>query len=547
MADRKKVQRSGLIAAAAILAVALVFVVLYSRPGGGPTGARPDGVDVASTQGPGRHGVGAGVVVSGEAPADLHAVVAAGVGPSFELADPASRAFSLRPSGPLPAPVIIRLPLDREVAADGRTLVYTSEARHGPWSPLPTTITHDGGHAEVRVTHLSYFQALTTDIDGVLAELQEFFNGLTSGIVAEARPPTCGGTTAARDNGYLVTAAGKDAIYWCLGLQGGKPILKVVNNRRYPLLASHPRLSVARGGSGGTLAQHIARLLSFGGVVIYPRDEVDFGADLAAGATGNMEVNVGQQAQLLSSLDVGVKALLTILTKFGAAEDPNTALKVLDTLLTADTCRTSRNSGEMLANCLNAKQLIAGFGPVLGLILAPIITVSGVVDYFHGAINGFLDQFSNRSWAKVVVRRQAMVPFTQFVGTWTVHGAQLLIKADRTGQMQWNRGPCLTALTSPPPPMCRGNATIKFTSTADGVTGSYVRVWYTTWSGARPPAGFVPGHDITEDDVFALRKVATGLLKERIVKSQTLPDDILGNPYWCGADISASHQRLCGA
>jgi hypothetical protein len=533
-----------------VLAVAVAIVVVvtvlagvltHGRLWGKPTSSPQASTGIANS---GRREVGAGVVLLGAtAPTKLHAVVAAGVRPPFKLADPVSQAFNISPSGPLLAPLTIELPLDRKVPADGLTLVFTSESPKGPWTPLQTTVTPDGRHAQVRVTHLSYFDSLRIDIDGALEELKQSFNGLTSGMFAEAQPPKCSGEAKARQDGYLLTALGTDSIAWCLGIHNGRRVLKAVNNRRYPLLALHPGLSVVSGGSGDTFAQRIARWLSAEGTVIYPRDEAVFGVNVPRGAKADLEVSVGQQAQLLSSLDVGVRAMLAIVTKFGAGTHPNLAVKVVDTLLTADECRVSKTTAEMIANCLNAKQIIEGFGPVLGLILAPIITVSGIVDYFHGAINGLLDQFSDRSWAKVVVQRLANPPFTQFVGDWQVHGMQMTIKPDRTGVVQWNAGPCLDPFTSPPPPWCSGHASIRFTPSTNGVIGTYTRVWFTTWAGDNPPAGFDPGTDNGAGYMFELRRVAPGLLKVKNLRMH-IQD---GNPYWCGAGVSTSNRRLCGA
>jgi hypothetical protein len=541
------------------VAVVVALVVLLAGATLGSRGWLWDGTDrpaAAPAAQPARQGVGAGVAVVGApapvalhaavAPARVHAPLPAG------LATGVSPTFIVGPSGQLARPLTLEFPLQRRMAADGRTLVFTSQSPAGPWTPLPTTVTADGLHARVLVAHLSLFGSVHLDVDGALQVLKQFFDGLTSHLAEDAEPPRCPRHDQAVADGYAAAAAGADSVRWCLDLRYRQPVLRAVNNRRSPLLVLPRSVTLLGGGSGGTVAQQLARLLSPNGTVIYPRDEAAFGANLAPGKRAGFEVTVGQQAQLLSSLDVGVKAVFAIITRFGASKDPNRELKVLHTLLSADACLHSTSAGEMIANCLSAKQIIEAFGAVWGVILAPLVTVSGVVDYFHGALNGFLDQFSGRTYATVAMRRSGAPPFAQFVGRWWVHGATLEIKADHSADQTWNVGPCTASF----PPggtadgMCRGNAALKVEGSPTGVTLTYLRVWYTTWSGKPAPAGFDPGQGVKPGARFELTRDPRhpGLLTGRpLTPVGAYGDPVYGNPYWCGAGIRQADQRLCGA
>ena len=51
-----------------------------------------------------------------------------------------------------------------------------------------------------------------------------------------------------RAQGYDATSTGGDVIFWCLGLQDGAPILKLVNHRRYALEAHHGDVRVLNPG-----------------------------------------------------------------------------------------------------------------------------------------------------------------------------------------------------------------------------------------------------------------------------------------------------------
>jgi hypothetical protein len=121
----------------------------------------------------------------------------------------------------------------------------------------------------------------------------------------------------------------------------------------------------------------------------------------------------------------------------------------------------------------------------------------------------------------------------------------MTIKPDHTGTTSWNNGPCSSRPSSP---NCSGNASLRFVPSRAGVIGTYTRVWFTTWDGTKLPEGFDPGLNITAGDKFELAKIAPGLLKMRYVRSHLSPEDTkYGNPYWCGDEISSSHQNLCGA
>jgi nucleoside 2-deoxyribosyltransferase len=71
----------------------------------------------------------------------------------------------------------------------------------------------------------------------------EFLDGLSSGATALAARPSCPGEQAARD-GYSVQSSAGPTVYWCFGEDSsGERILRVVNNRPYPLEIQHPGLS----------------------------------------------------------------------------------------------------------------------------------------------------------------------------------------------------------------------------------------------------------------------------------------------------------------
>lgn len=354
-------------------------------------------------------------------------------------------------------------------------------------------------------------------------------------------------------------------MYWCFGMEGGQRVLKTVNNRRYPLLVAHG-LPLIAGSSGGDIFQLAARLLSFDGVVVYPQDEADFGATLAQGTWASLHADLGGEAQLLSSLHVGVSALFTILTRFGANDDPTAVAKAIDTMLTLDACRAALGSpGAILSACFSPSEIAQAFGG-WGILLAPVAALSSVIDYFHGALNGFVDSFTGRTRYTVVVSHaNPPVPtFADFAGKWGVHDGQLCIgqtlnlaaaagtanppPCSGSGQVGWAgywMG-CAPLDPNNPVPICYQwvNFTVAYNS--DGtilatVTGAPI---YTT-TGLQVVAGYhSPYPWLDNGDTFQIAKVATGLLKTTWLHTA----GPMGNPYWCDYQtISAANRNLCGA
>lgn len=73
--------------------------------------------------------------------------------------------------------------------------------------------------------------------------------------------------------------------------------------------------------------------------------------------------------------------------------------------------------------------------------------------------------------------------FRLFVGTWRVHGSTVTIRADRTGLMDWNAGPCQDLLQDPGGPHCQGYANLRFGPVQRRVLTAQVTgdVYYRTW------------------------------------------------------------------
>ncbi len=541
-------------AAAVVVALSAVAVVVVRSSAQSESGKHPAGGMVAT----------ATITAAG-----THVAIADGVGlptTTAALAPRASATYRITPSGPLARPAVVTIPLLRRVSTDGLTVVFTSESPQGPWTPLPTRILRGGTQAEVTVTHLSFFETVTISWQEALRDLKQFFNDFTGGAYTDAQPPSCSGESAARQDGYSVAASSGDTMLWCFGANGnGQRVLETVNNRRYPLLV--PRtMPLVGGGTGGDVFQLAARLLSFDGVVVYPREEADFGATIPADRWVRLTADLGAEAQLLSSLHTGVSALFSIITRFGATDDPTKVMKVVDTMLTADACRASAGSiAAMLANCLSPYQIAQGFGFPWSVVLAPVAAVSGVADYFHGALNGLADSFDGRTrYALTVTHAQPALPtIDAFLGQWNVHDGGLCVgeALDLAAAPANGNAPCSGSghvgwmsawmgCNSPNggTPICDEWWSLTITDSGDGTITATVNAppVYTTYNNQVVAGYHDPYPSLEQGDTFRLAKVDTGLLETTWL--HTTGSMAGGNPYWCNyQQIGAANRPKCGA
>lgn len=450
-----------------VVVVSLVFALAPGKSAS--SSARP-----VKISGPGAHGVSARVDDS--APRVPGSAIALG------------SVWHIGPDGPLAKPVTIRLPLSHAVPANQRKLVLVLARESldaGHYTPLPTKVVDGGKYAQVTVHRLSWFTPIQIDVQGALSAMKGVFDSLTSGAYTPADQPQCPNHTEALQ-GYKVWSQGKGALLWCFGKNNkGTRIVTVVSNRRYALLLTHQAMSLMS-SSVGTYLQNVGKLLSPGGVVLYPRDTASFNADEPVGGFGKVVSDVGQEAQLMSSLDVGIKAMLSIITRFGYGEAPNAAVDILNIFLSVDACRASApDAAAMVASCLSPKQLTEAFGKTWGLILVPIMTVSSVVNYFQGAINGIFDSWNQRAQFGVGVRNTSqpssgtggpVAPTDQYLGMWNHHTNLLFIRSNLAASLIIPMGPCYeydpVRFASDHYTMCQEDADIGFEPSGNGLAGT---------------------------------------------------------------------------
>ena len=141
--------------------------------------------------------------------------------------------------------------------------------------------------------------------------------------------------------------------------------------------------------------------------------------------------------------------------------------------------------GKLVNGCFSAAELIAALG-WKGVLLAPIMVLGSVVEFFHSEVSSFVDILTGTDQYTVVITRldlQGM--YDSYVGDWHVHGYGLSIKAGQTGSSTMAIGPC--TLDPQDMSICTESATISFAINNDGsIIGTIQTIQYTSDSSPYP-------------------------------------------------------------
>jgi hypothetical protein len=334
-----------------------------------------------------------------------------------------SRTYQLSPPGPLAAPQTIRLPLTRRVPTGWAVVVTTAETSRGPWTYLAARLSADRRTAIFTTTHHSIFTVIGEDVSSLLGFFKaQFLDGLSSGATVSAAQPSCADQATARTR-YTVQSSAGPTVYWCFGTDSsGQPVLRVVNNRIYPLELQHPGLTVAeRPAIDYGLLASVSHMLSGHLSILAPGAQIGYRVSLAPGQQAGAQTAVDGFGQSLFALQTGINALLAILTRFGASGASRSVTVMTDALgdaACADAMH-SGNPGSILASCLSPKEMIDYFGTA-GLLLAPLAAAGGLADFFASEFQGLHDIWTHEDQYTIVVQRQAAAPVLgQPVGTFT--------------------------------------------------------------------------------------------------------------------------------
>jgi hypothetical protein len=317
-----------------------------------------------------------------------------------------SRTLRLSPSGPLAHPQTVRLPLSHRVPPGWAVVVATAETSQGPWSYLSAKLSPDRRTAIFTTTHHSVFTVIGEDLGSLLGFFKtEFLDGLSSGATASAVPPTCDNPAAAR-SGYTVRNSSGAAVYWCFGMNAARQrILRIVNNRLYPLEIQHPGLTVAEPPAidYGALAS-LSHLLSGQESVLAPGAQIGYLVKVAPSQEAGAQTAMDGFGQSVFALQTGINSLLAILTRFGAG-GASKSVAVMNAALGQAACADAAfagNPGAILASCLSPKDMAEYFGTA-GVLLAPLAATGGLAAFFASEFQALHDTLTSEDKYTVVI------------------------------------------------------------------------------------------------------------------------------------------------
>ncbi len=261
--------------------------------------------------------IGNGVTVTGSnMPGNMQATLSQIQAPyNYLLATPLSPTYQVSPSGALKSPVTIQLPLTRAVSRGSKLIVMTSESSGGQWTPLMATLSQDGKSVSVGVDHLSIFDVELLNMPALLNDFKSMFlDAFIPDSFQGATPPTCQNESQARQENYGIRSTpSPHVLYWCFGIENGKRVLKVVNNRVFPISIQHPGLNVTN-VSQPPFLQYIEQLDANlrQEVLLLPGGEADFTADPGTGKQGVVHTQWDAGAEMIIGFETAVDTPGTI-------------------------------------------------------------------------------------------------------------------------------------------------------------------------------------------------------------------------------------------
>jgi hypothetical protein len=362
------------------------------------------------------HSIGLGIRVDAKAgPPHAEATHATTAGPPVAGGlTTLSPVYDFRPSGPLPAPATVTIPLHPAAPPGEAVVVATAETAAGPWTYLKAKLSPNQTSVTFTTAHFSWYQVLGYDVHKLTSAFKtDFLDQIDGGATTTVTKPTCSGQAQLSDEGYATRTVSKtDTIYWCLGLSGATPSLEVVNNRHYPLEILHPHLTVIDPGTidYGQLAS-LSHFASGGFTILAPGDQATFGVALQPGHAGAVETQMDGFGQSLYALQVGVNTLVEILAKFGLGSE-HASVNIASTMLGDTSCLDSIGHGPaaLLASCFSPKDLARAFGTAKSVVLIPIIVAGPVVAFFTSEYQALIDQFNSDDKYDLEIVRSAAAP-----------------------------------------------------------------------------------------------------------------------------------------
>ncbi|MGX5653450.1 hypothetical protein ACWKWC_01595 [Geodermatophilus nigrescens] len=267
-------------------------------------------------------------VMRGEAPA---------AGAAGEYITPIGQALEVELVGArLTAPATVTLPVDpAELDGTTRIPVVVWQDTADTWRWLPTTWQPGSTEVSAQTDHFSGGFVGTVNVDALAGRAVTAVRDYLTGRSGVAQP-SCGDEQAAR-RALTIASDGGDTTKWCLGVEDGRTVIKIANNRRTYATITYPATwQVLDGGGGGISLDALVRSTAGGlGEVAAPRgqavrivsggDTLTFALPAGTGGAGQVSVTTDLIAWSLSGIvmavDVFTFAASAARRSLGAAGD----------------------------------------------------------------------------------------------------------------------------------------------------------------------------------------------------------------------------------
>lgn len=409
-------------AIAAILGVVLLVMLARYQSQEPPTEERDSG------------GVG---LKGANLPGDLTARKTPTVRPDFTVVTPASDTYELRASTK-PESITITVPLKAGIryAPEDHFAVAVADSATSKWQLLPVeahlsddkrqliaTIDYPqlkGLATSVGTLELAaasgwrqFFSIVLLDYSSMLSLVKSVAGDVLTGTpLDQAKAPQCDQEAAAKEDGYDIIWASKntDLVYWCMGIENGKRVVKIANRQSYALDLYFGKGATAQQSPWMAEFSQLARLgTGSNHVIIFPKETVTLNVSLEAGRKVTLTTEYSGLSQALSNLDVSLQSLAFMASKLHVRPSLASGAEMLNSVLNKADCYNavaSGNTAGTVAKCLANAQLTALFSGGVAMALGFITATGQFAEWFIGLTKGVYDSTAGTDVYRVVVSRE---------------------------------------------------------------------------------------------------------------------------------------------